>query len=417
MSGFVATDRLPDIRHDDNRRVISKWPASDKRTITIVDAQSSEYRREQWLQAALDITRLLLSDTQRSDALRMVAKRLVDVSGADYVAIGLSNPAYPEGTGFFEAVAGTLGVDHVSGRLSSKQGLTAQVVATGVPVISRNITEEEGYNPPPEVAEAMSVLGLGMYLPLRAAGRVFGILVVGWRRGSPHEDVAADEVPMMEMFAGQAALTLQQVQARLMVVEDRDQIAKELSTTVIDRLFAIGTHLHGIAGLVQPLEAQRLMGHAIDGLDEATGQIRSAIFALHPDTGALRRPSTSDQVLDELDVAAATFGFTPRFVVEGPVDRNLGPLLQQELVRAVREALSNAASHADVTKAEVIVRVSGHQVALTVKDDGAVDERQPVEGALAQLRARARRLGGDCSVRSAGSTGTVVFWELPLSGG
>ena len=396
--------------------MVSKWPVSDKRTITIVDAYSAEYRREQWLQAALDITRLLLSDTQRSDALRMVAKRLVDVSGADYVAIGLSNPAYPEGTGFFEAVAGTLGVDHVSGRLSPKQGLTAKVVATGVPVVSRTITEEEGYNPPPEVAEAMSVLGLGMYLPLRAAGRVFGILVVGWRRGSPHEEVAANEVPMMEMFAGQAALTIQQVQARLMVVEDRDRIAKELSTTVIDRLFAIGTHLHGIAGLVQPHEAQHLMGHAIDGLDDATRQIRSAIFALHPDTSG-QQQSSSDRVLDELDVAAATFGFTPRFVVEGPVDRNLGPLPQQELVRAVREALSHAASHRNVTKAEVIVRVTEDRVALTVRDDGEVDERQPVEGALAQLRARARRLGGECSVRSGGSSGAVVFWELPLSGG
>ncbi|MGW5361720.1 GAF domain-containing sensor histidine kinase [Actinopolymorpha pittospori] len=363
----------------------------------------------------MDISRLLLSETQRSDALRMVAKRLVDVSGADYVAIGLSNPAYPEGTGFFEAVAGTLGVDHVSGRLSPKQGLTAKVVATGVPVVSRNITEEEGYNPPPEVAEAMSVLGLGMYLPLRAAGRVFGILVAGWRRGSPHEDVAANEVPMMEMFAGQAALTIQQVQARLMVVEDRDRIAKELSTTVIDRLFAIGTHLHGIAGLVQPHEAQHLMGHAIDGLDDATQQIRSAIFALHPDTSG-QQQSASDKVLDEVDVAAATFGFTPRFVVEGPVDRSLGPLPQQELVRAVREALSHAASHRNVTKAEVIVRVTDDRIALTVRDDGEVDERQPIEGALAQLRSRARRLGGECSVRSGGSSGTVTFWELPLSG-
>ena len=344
----------------------------------------------------------------------MVAKRLAEVSAADYVAIGLAHSAYPEGTALFEAVTG-LGIDHISGRPSSKQGLTAQVMDTGVPVVSRNITEVEGYNPPPEVTKAMSVLGLGMYLPLKAGGKVCGVLVAGWRRGSPREDLAAEDVPMMEMFAGQAALALQQLQARLMVEADRDRIAKELSVAVINRLFAIGTHLHGAVGLIQiqPAQAQQLMDEAIEGLDETIQQIRTATFELHPDRAPQQR-SVSDRLLEELDAASATLGFTPCLVVEGLVDRTLPERHQRELVRAVYEALSNAATHTNLSQAEVVVRVTGSQVTLTVTDNGQVDARQPLEGVLGQLRTGAEQLGGTCRVRAGESTGTVTCWEVPL---
>jgi signal transduction histidine kinase len=153
-----------------------------------------------------------------------------------------------------------------------------------------------------------------MYIPLVASGKVLGVVVAGWRRGSPYAAEAANEVNLLEMFAAHAALALQQVGMRQMIIRDRDRIADALRDAVIDRLFTIGMHLHGVAGLVREEEVQRRLSVAIDELDETTREIRSAIFALHHEAGDTEQ-SVSEQVLDEIDSARVMLGFTPRLVV------------------------------------------------------------------------------------------------------
>lgn len=55
------------------------------------------------------------------------------------------------------------------------------------------------------------------------------------------------------------------------------------------------------------------------------------------------------------------------------------------------------------------------ELSLTVTDDGSLSQREPFHGALTQLRARAKRLGGDCEVRAGEHRGTLVQWHLPLT--
>lgn len=362
------------------------------------------------------MTRLLLVDVNRREALRVVTGTLREVSGADYAAIVSDEPLYPEDTVVFEAVDG-LGLEWYEGSPVPKQGLTAEVIRTGRKVVSEDITHEEGYDPPAQVAEALSALGLGMYLPLVAAGRMFGALIVGWRRGSEHERLAAEEAPLVEMFAGHAALALQQVQARLMVMEDRERIATDLHDAVIDRLFAIASHLYGVACRITRADIQQQMHEAIDELDETTRQIRSAIFALRHDGDDQARALTpSGQILEEIDAARNTFGFTPRLVVHGPLDRPLPPRVQRELVRAVREALANAAAHATPSTVEVKVDMTPRGIVLVVSDDGHLMEHSTLHGALVRVHTRAASLGGGCTVRPRRPTGTILEWHVPLTG-
>ena len=383
--------------------------------ITIDGVDQGEHRDRAWLQAALALTRLLVGEVERSEALHTVARRLREVSGADYVAIGLDNPAYPEGTGFFAAVEG-LGLEHLADKPTSKQGLSARVVQTGVAVVSPTITLEEGFDPPAEVAGALAVLGLGMYLPLTVAGKVLGVLVAGWRRGSPQERVAAQEVPLVEMFAGHAALVLQQFQARLLVLQERDRIADDLRDVAIERLLAIGTHLHGLAGMVTRPETRQRVSEAIDDLDESTQQIRTAIFALQQERSQDRR-STSLSILDRIDAARAVLGITPRLVVDGLVDRTLPPAVERELVHAVGECLASAATHRPSSSVEVIVRVTAEDVTLRVSDDGQLPPLPHADTDLAQARDRAQRLGGSCTVdtetTAEGPDEVVIAWRVP----
>lgn len=372
-----------------------------------------ERRRHRWLESALETTRLLLGQVDRDTALQMVAERLREVSRADGTAIILLSPESPDGVVIFAAADG-YGGEQLLNTPVPLQGLTARVIGTGQRIVSEDVTGEEGYDPPPEVMDAQADLGPGMYIPLTVAGKVLGVLVVGWRRGAPGDHIAAQEIELVEMFAGQAALALQQAQARQLVLEDRDRIANDLRDVAVDRLFAIGSRLHGTTGLVARTEVERRMNDAIDELDETSQQIRSAIFALRHDNSSEQRTASS-QVLDEIDASKATLGFTPRLVVHGSVDRYLPPHIQRELVRAVRETLTNAASHTGPTRVEVEVRVGADQLGLTVSDDGSLSERDPFHGALTQLRARARRLGGGCDVRAGEPRGTVVEWHLPLT--
>ncbi|MBE1613149.1 GAF domain-containing protein [Actinopolymorpha pittospori] len=394
----------------------SAWTRGAALTIDTSNLLTEEHRRERWLQAALEMTRLLLGDVDRREALRVVTGKLREVSGADYAAIVSDEPIYPEDTVVFEAVDG-LGLEWYEGTPVPKQGLTAEVIRTGAKVVSQDITHEEGYDPPVQVAEALSALGLGMYLPLVAAGRMFGALIVGWRRGSPHERVAAEEAPLVEMFAGHAALALQQVQARLLVMEDRERIATDLHDSVIDRLFAIASHLYGVACKITRTDIQQQMHEAIDELDEATRQIRTAIFALRHESEAEARAmeTPSGQILEEIDAARNTFGFTPRLVVHGPLDRPMPARVQRELVRAVREALANAAAHATPTTVEVNVDMTPRGVALVVTDDSHLMEHSTLHGALVRVHTRAASLGGACTVRPRRPTGTILEWRVPLA--
>lgn len=369
------------------------------------------YRREQWLKAALEVTRVLQGDLDQREALQVVTRKIREVAGADFVAISSVDPTYPEGVGVIEAIEG-LGVEHVLGSPVAKRGLSARAIDSSSTIVSRSITLEVGYNPADEFAEAMRVLGLGMYVPLVTPETVTGVLTIGWKRGSPHERSAANEVPMFEMFAGQAALALQQLDARRQLVEEREQIANELSDAVIDHLFAIGTHLHGVASIVSQFDVQRAMSHAIDELDGLTQQIRNAIFALQPNRDTIER-SVSDQVLDELDAASATLGFTPRLVVTGAVDSPLPAVVHRELVRAVRETLSHAATHASPRSVEVSLSVSAERVTLTVRDDGRRGAKASPHRILRQLLSRAERLGGTCTISVAAPTETVVEWSAP----
>ncbi|GAA5038079.1 GAF domain-containing sensor histidine kinase [Actinopolymorpha pittospori] len=372
-----------------------------------------ERHRQQWLESALETNRLLLEGVSPYDVLRTVTEHIHVVSGAEFAAIVTVNAAYPEETAVYEAAEG-LGLGHMDGSPVPLQGLLATVVESGTGVVSEDITQELGWDPAPQVAEALSVLGPGVLLPLAVGGKVLGVLIVGWRRGSPNARISEQEVQMMKMCAGLAALALQQVDARLLLAEERDRIANYLRDVVIDRLFSIVTYLHSVAGLVRRQEVQLKVDKAIDELDETTQQIRSAIFAL-PQERAAGGQTPSAQVLDEIDWARAILGFTPSLVIHGPVDQRLSRDLQRELARAVREALANAAAHSAPSMVEVVVRVSAGQLTLTVTDDGRLSEQAMPHSALPQLRNRALRLGGSCTVRANDQANTIVEWRVPLT--
>jgi signal transduction histidine kinase len=390
------------------------WQATIGGHMVLPISHELEDRSRNWLMAASEITRVLLREANLRKALRVVARKLREVSSADYVSISLADPRYPKGTALVEAADG-MGADHLSGHiiLNNKQAVWTQVAQSGKGIISPDITHHPAYNPPSELAETMSGIGLAMYLPLAAGEDVLGVMCAGWRCDSPYSEIAEQEVPWMEVFAGEVALALQQARAQTLVMEDRDRIAKELHNVAVTRMFEIGTRLHVLTGMTNQADVRQRLRSAIDDLDETIRQIGPAVFAFGEGNVANQQP-VSVQLVEEVDAASSVLGFTPRLVVHGRLDDRLPPHVGAELVSAVRESLADVATHASVSTINVHVHVTADQLTLTVNDNGQSGEQASGRATLTWLRERAERLGGAAAVQPAAPTGTVLSWRVPL---
>lgn len=122
---------------------------------------SLERRRQQWMEASLEMTRVLLSDAERSRASRVAIRLIQGVTAADFAALVLvidNTSSEGEGAIAIDAVSG-LDAGRLLGASERLRGLSAKVAATGERVVSPNITEEPGFDPPAGAAKAMSSLG------------------------------------------------------------------------------------------------------------------------------------------------------------------------------------------------------------------------------------------------------------------
>ena len=68
----------------------------------------------------------------------------------------------------------------------------------------------------------------------------------------------------------------------LAVISDRERIARDLHDVVIQRLFATGLQLQGVASLVGDTEIGTRLERAVDELDLTIKAIRGTIFELQP---------------------------------------------------------------------------------------------------------------------------------------
>ena len=261
--------------------------------------------------------------------------------------------------------------------------------------------------------------GAVIALPLHTPDRTLGILYLLW---SDPADVLDDDMrAVAESFAAQAAVNIVLAEARrererLSIYEDRDRIARDLHDLVIQRLFATGMQLQGaIRHADLPADVSDRISRAVDDLDETIREIRQTIFALHEPTDA-SSDSLRARVLREAGQSGALLGFEPSVRFVGPVDALSSPALSDHVIAVLREALANAAKHAQAHRVDVVVEADAASLALVVIDDGVGFADSGRRSGIANMTSRAEDLRGECIIeRVSEDGGTRLRWRVPIA--
>ncbi len=255
-------------------------------------------------------------------------------------------------------------------------------------------------------------------LPLHTPEDVLGVLALVPRPGAT---LTPEQRELAANCAGQAALALmlargRREKERIVLLEDRDRIARDLHDLVIQRLFATGISLSGAARVPNtPAPVVDRLQAAVDALDTTVREIRATIFELHQPVGHALG-GVRGRILEEAAAAAVLLGRAPATRFTGPVDALVDESRASDLLGALREALANVAKHARARRVEVLVAVEHDTVLLQVTDDGVgVPEEFGRRSGLLNLSERAERYGGTCTIRPAGDRGSVLTWRVPLS--
>jgi signal transduction histidine kinase len=251
-------------------------------------------------------------------------------------------------------------------------------------------------------------------VPIRIHDEVFGNLYLTEKRGGT-PFTAGDET-LAVALAGAAGIAIENARLHeriqeLALLHDRERIARDLHDSVIQRLFATGLGLQGLARRAGEVEVADKIQAAVEDLDATIREIRSVIFELQAHEHG--NQCVRVRVLALTAEMTPTLGFEPRVHFDGPVDTIVGPQLAEHLLTALRELLSNVARHARATAVDIRVR-AGPEIILTVTDDGAgLDDKRRNGDGLANLLRRAKSLDGSFSLRPGEGPGSVATWSVP----
>jgi signal transduction histidine kinase len=108
-------------------------------------------------------------------------------------------------------------------------------------------------------------------------------------------------------------------------------------------------------------------------------------------------------------------GMTSSLRLTGHLDDEVPGDAGEDMLHALREALSNAARHGKATSTEVSIG-AGSELSLLVRDNGSGITDTSRRSGLANLAQRAEHYGGTLTVGPAEGGGTELHWRVPLPG-
>ena len=361
--------------------------------------------RQAWSAAAARLTATLLAG-EPEDAIAELVQGVQGLARAEITALLLPDDTAEGAT---VTVARGQSAEHVAGDVRSLHNAFVRNAIEGSQAMRLDDFGEDLGDDPAWPA------GPALIVPLRDAG---GALLALRPRGAapftPFEleravDLTAQAQVALQLAAARAG------QQRMLLLDDRTRIARDLHDHVIQQLFGAGLELQSVAATLDAGTATERIDATTRTLDDAISQIRTVIFALSPDRSTAR--GLRRRLIDVADELGAGLPRAAALTFSGPVDLVVTGRLADEVEAVVREALTNAVRHSNAGTIAVAVEADSHAVAVSVRDDGSgIDPAVTRRSGLRNLRERAERRGGSFTLDT-GADGTRVSWRVPIEGG
>jgi signal transduction histidine kinase len=367
------------------------------------------------LRRVLEATLLIESNLELPDVLRHVVEEACSMTGARYGALGVLDEERQALSDFI-----TVGLSEEKetsiGERPTGRGVLGLLIADPKALRINEIGgHPDSFGFPPGHPPMTSFLGV----PIKVRDEVYGNLYladkIGWSEFTHDDEELVGALSLSAGIAIENARLHDRVR-RSAVYEDRDRVARDLHDTVIQRLFALGLTLQGMAARLPAATAAQL-GNAVGEIDRVIAQVRSTIYELGmgDDSRGVR-----DDITNLTRELAAVVGFEVEVTFEGPLDAALDEHLLEHLLATIREALTNVGRHAHATRASLQVTVNDESCCLVITDNGVgITGAATSEGGglgLPNLRRRAEKLHGTLTVSDAPEGGTELTWKVPLGG-
>lgn len=355
-----------------------------------------------------EIRLALLSDIALDDALALICRRAAEFVDAAVAVICVRGP---DG---IRIVSGFGLDDQMLGRvLAPGASFAEKVIEEGTALELERRSDQSSVEVPASLPD-----GPTFGVPIAVGGLVTGSLTFVRPPDSPAFDTHVRI--FAEALSAQAALAFeidraQRGRAQMMLLHDRERIARDLHDNVVQRIFAAGLSLQVSLPLISEDKALERIASAVDGLNETIGLIRNTIFSLSTSSGENRLFRA--QINEVLSEATAALGFAPRVEFTGLADEDVPDDVAPHVISCLREALSNVARHAQATTASVRLHITRDSLELNVVDDGVGFKVTPRSSGLNNMGERARLLGGRFEISAGEAAGTRLFWMVPIARG
>lgn len=282
-------------------------------------------------------------------------------------------------------------------------------------------------------------IGSAMSVPLKVQQRTLGVLNVN--RGRDRENYTEQDAQLLQIFASQIAIAVQNAQLyeslrqeRDRILEAQENVRRELARDLHDNLAQIlntivmqTDYLRMMAeqGQLSPERFQNELNVLRQVARQAVRETRSLVFGLRP------------LILETRGLIPALEAFVKQAQESNPtlnyhlVTENVPPRLPLSTKKArvvftiLQEAINNVRKHAQAKNVFVRLRLTedGNHLVCEVEDDGVGFDVKAVEAnyderytfGLLNMRERAELIDADLSIESEPGKGTRVRLIVPLS--
>jgi signal transduction histidine kinase/ligand-binding sensor domain-containing protein len=221
------------------------------------------------------------------------------------------------------------------------------------------------------------------------------------------------------VFAGWQ-LRLRQVRRQFgLVLTERARMARELHDTLLQSLAGLELQVDAISSQLDtgPGRVKQQLDRVRRQIQRDVTEARQSIWDLRSPSLQSRDLATALEQLGEVVTASSPARF--EFVMTG-VPQRCSPKLEEHLLRVGREAVSNAARHAQASVVRLELAYAPDTITLSVSDDGrGFDVQEAARLAdghwgVATMQERAEAIGGRLRVVSRPGAGTHLEMVAPL---